>query len=82
MTEAADDEGIRATDNLADYRNASGHILDGPEFLTVFDGQSGRAVHTIWYNPNRGFTCGRTSRYGAWGDDYGNRYWAFAWACS
>lgn len=73
VTEAADDEGIRATDNLADYRNDSGHILDGPEFLTVFDGQSGRAVHTIWYNPNRGFTCGRTSGYGAWGDDYGNR---------
>ena len=39
VTEAADDEGIRATDNLADYRNDSGHILDGPEFLTVFDGQ-------------------------------------------
>jgi rhamnogalacturonan endolyase len=73
VTEAADDEGIRATDNQADYRNDSGHILDGPEFLTVFDGQSGRAVHTIWYNPNRGFTCGRTSGYGAWGDDYGNR---------
>ena len=48
VTEAADDEGIRATGNLADYLNDSGHILDGPEFLTVFDGQSGRAVHTIW----------------------------------
>ena len=72
-TEAADDEAIRATDNTADHRNASGHVMSGPEFLTVFDGQTGRALHTIWYNPNRGFTTGRASGYGPWGDDYGNR---------
>lgn len=73
VSEAADDEAIRNTDNTADYRNKSGHVMSGPEFLTVFDGQTGRAVHTIWYNPNRGFTTGRASGYGAWGDDYGNR---------
>ena len=73
VSEAADDETIKNTDNTKDYRNKSGHILDGPEYLTVFDGQTGRAIHTIWYNPNRGFTTGRSSGYGAWGDDYGNR---------
>lgn len=73
VSEAADDETIRNTDNTADYRNAAGHVMSGPEFLTVFDGKTGRAVHTIWYNPNRGFSTGRTAGYGNWGDDYGNR---------
>lgn len=74
VTEAATDETIRnRTDNEADYRNGSGHVMGGPEYLTVFDGKTGRAIHTIWYNPNRGFGTGRVSGYGAWGDDYGNR---------
>ena len=74
ITEAATDETIRnATDNETDYRNSSGHILTGPEYLTVFDGQTGKALHTIWYNPNRGFTTGKASAYGDWGDSYGNR---------
>ena len=74
VTEAATDETIRnATDNETDYRNSSGHILTGPEYLTVFDGQTGKALHTIWYNPNRGFTTGKASAYGDWGDSYGNR---------
>ena len=73
VTEAADDEAIRATDNTADHRDSKGRVLSGGEFLTVFDGLTGRAVHTIWYNPNCGFTTGRVSGYGAWGDDYGNR---------
>lgn len=73
VSEAADDEKIRATDNTADYRNPLGHVMSGPEFLTVFDGKTGRAIHTIWYNPNRGFTTGRAASYGDWGDDYGNR---------
>lgn len=50
VTEAADDEGIRATDNLADYRNDSGHILDGPEFLTVFDGMK---LRQKWLHASR-----------------------------
>ncbi len=74
VTEAATDETIRnATDNETDYHNSSGHILTGPEYLTVFDGQTGKALHTIWYNPNRGFTTGKASAYGDWGDSYGNR---------
>jgi rhamnogalacturonan endolyase len=50
----------------ADHRNASGYVLDGPEFLTVFDGLTGRALATTDYVPARG-------RVGDWGDDYGNR---------
>lgn len=75
VTEAATDETIKnATDNETDYRNSSGHILAGPEYLTVFDGQTGKGIHTIWYNPNRGFTTGKASEYNAdWGDTYGNR---------
>lgn len=74
VSEAADDETIRATDNSRDYRTTLGRIMSGPEFLTVFDGLSGRAMHTIWYNPNRGMTTGRASGYTeSWGDDYGNR---------
>lgn len=74
VTEAADDEVIKTADNTADYRNSQGRILSGPEYLTVFDGLSGRALHTIWYSPNRAFLTGRASNYtDEWGDDYGNR---------
>ncbi|GAA1465820.1 fibronectin type III domain-containing protein [Microbacterium thalassium] len=50
----------------ADYRNSSGYVLSGPEYLTVFDGQTGAAIDTIDYTPERGDV-------GAWGDGYGNR---------
>ena len=74
VSEAADDETIRVTDNSKDWRTKYGRIMDGPEFLTVFDGLTGKAIHTIWYNPNRGMTTGRSSAYSeSWGDDYGNR---------
>lgn len=50
----------------ADYRSSAGRILSGPEFLTVFDGLSGRALSTINYEPARGTLS-------SWGDNYGNR---------
>jgi rhamnogalacturonan endolyase len=50
----------------ADYRNSRGYILDGPEFLTIFDGQTGGELVTTDYVPPRG-------RVADWGDDYGNR---------
>jgi len=50
----------------ADYRNSSGYILSGPEYLTVFDGLTGRALATTNYEPPRGNVCD-------WGDCYGNR---------
>jgi rhamnogalacturonan endolyase len=53
-------------DNAADYRNSSGYILSGPEWLTVFAGPSGKELATVNYNPARGTV-------GDWGDTYGNR---------
>ncbi|MBL7738644.1 MAG: T9SS type A sorting domain-containing protein [Chitinophagaceae bacterium] len=50
----------------ADYRNSSGYILSGPEFLTVFKGTSGEALDTENYLPARGTVS-------SWGDSYGNR---------
>ncbi|MDP9793522.1 hypothetical protein J2S43_002034 [Catenuloplanes nepalensis] len=50
----------------ADHRNSSGYILSGPEFLTVFNGPTGRAAATADYVPPRGTVS-------SWGDSYGNR---------
>ncbi|WP_432971818.1 cellulose binding domain-containing protein [Dactylosporangium sp. CA-233914] len=53
-------------DANADYRNSSGYILSGPEFLTMFNGQTGAAMSTVNYDPPRGTVS-------SWGDSYGNR---------
>ncbi|WP_046174260.1 rhamnogalacturonan lyase family protein [Domibacillus indicus] len=50
----------------ADHRNSSGYILQGDEFLTVFEGATGKALTTIPYTPSRGDVA-------SWGDAYGNR---------
>nr|WP_049564336.1 rhamnogalacturonan lyase [Streptomyces sp. SBT349] len=50
----------------ADHRNGDGYVLEGPEFLTMFDGATGAAVDTVDYVPGRGDVC-------SWGDCYGNR---------
>lgn len=50
----------------ADYRNERGRILTGPEYLTVFNGETGAAMQTIDYIPERGELEG-------WGDSKGNR---------
>src|SRR5256885_12287263 len=49
-----DGQGHVIGDPKADYRNASGYVLDGPEFLTIFDGLTGRALATTNYVPARG----------------------------
>ena len=75
VTEAADEEVIRAIDNGKEYLNGGGQVMYGPEFLTVFSGQDGHAIHTVYYNPNRGCFVGGAPelRTDLWGDDYGNR---------
>ncbi|MDG6107630.1 carbohydrate-binding protein [Dactylosporangium aurantiacum] len=50
----------------ADYRNADGYVLSGPEFLTMFNGQTGAAMSTVEYVVPRGTVS-------SWGDSYGNR---------
>lgn len=51
-----------------DYRNSEGRILEGPEFLTIFNGETGEAMATVDYIPNRYPING-------WGsnESYGNR---------
>ncbi|MGW0911286.1 rhamnogalacturonan lyase [Streptomyces sp. NPDC002784] len=50
----------------ADHRNSSGYVLSGPEYLTMFNGQTGRAMQSVDYVPARGTVS-------SWGDSYGNR---------
>jgi len=53
-------------DDSADYRNGEGYVLSGPEYLTVFDGETGAELATVDYPVPRG-------NVNSWGDDYGNR---------
>ena len=82
VTEAATDPEIKNPDNEADYRGTNGHVLNGPEYLTVFSGKDGHAIHTIFYNPNRAFGVGGAPEYAReeWGDhgpgNRGERYLA------
>jgi hypothetical protein len=50
----------------ANYINSSGYILQGPEYLTIFNGETGAEMATVNYVPGRG-------NVGSWGDTYGNR---------
>jgi rhamnogalacturonan endolyase len=61
-----DGKGNIVGDATADHRNQSGYILAGPEFLTIFDGITGKALATTDYIPPRGNVAD-------WGDPYGNR---------
>ncbi|MGM9720709.1 MAG: rhamnogalacturonan lyase [Prevotella sp.] len=75
VSEVSDDEAIRQIDNHADHRNKRGRIQSGEELLTVFNGLTGDAIHTVWYNPNRGYGVGGSAEYAGWGDKMveGNR---------
>lgn len=53
-------------DHSANYTNEEGYILEGPEYLTVFDGLTGAELATEEYWPARGIV-------GEWGDTRGNR---------
>ena len=61
-----DGEGNVIGDSTACWVNENGHIMDGPELLTVFGGETGRALYTTDYVPGRGAP-------GLWGDNRGNR---------
>ena len=53
-------------DDTALFRNATGYVLSGPEYFTVFEGTTGRELATAAYHVPRGQVT-------AWGDNYGNR---------
>jgi rhamnogalacturonan endolyase len=59
--------GPAATDNDAMiYRSATGYVLSGPEYLTVFNGQTGAELATVTFDQGR-------ETVADWGDAYGNR---------
>lgn len=63
-------------DSTKDWRNATGYILSGPEYLTIFDGRSGKALNTTSYWPPRHPTSLEPTTQELkkiWGDGYGNR---------
>lgn len=67
-----DAQGHVIGDPKADWRDTVsssrtlGRILKGPEYLTVFDGLTGKALSTVDYLPERG-------DLGSWGDTNANR---------
>lgn len=61
-----DGTGVVIGNATADYRNPNGYVLSGPEFLTIFNGQTGKAMASTDYLPARGDIKD-------WGDNYGNR---------
>ncbi|MDY3847990.1 MAG: rhamnogalacturonan lyase [Prevotella sp.] len=81
VSEAATDEAIKTVDNSKDWRNSDGKVKGGQEWLTVFDGETGEAIHTVYYNPNRnggiggeaGWTKNWDDRSGKTDKEYGNR---------
>ena len=81
VSAVATDETIKAVDNTKDWRNSSGKVTGGQEWLTVFNGETGEAIHTVYYNPNRnggiggeaGWTKNWDDRSGKTDKEYGNR---------
>ena len=75
VTEAGD-ASIQAVDNTKTYVNSKGRVTGGEEFLTVFNGETGEAMHTIWYSPSRSgvdFPATATSSNAFFGDSNCNR---------
>lgn len=68
VTLAATDAAIRNIDNSKTYVNSNGHTNGGEELLTVFNGESGAAMHTVWFNPPRSASPGAAgaTTYGKW----------------
>ena len=59
-------------DGSKNWVNSAGTILDGPEYMTLFEGSTGRALDTIEFPVLRGDATSATAK-STWGDNYGNR---------
>ncbi|MFV0607189.1 MAG: rhamnogalacturonan lyase [Niabella sp.] len=71
-----DGKGNVIGDSTKDWRNKTGYILAGPEYLTVFNGLTGEAIYTTDYIPPRmegSLTPTFKELKDVWGDGYGNR---------
>ena len=67
---------VRTRAGVEQKRDVTGFVLSGPEFLTIFDGQTGAALATTKYLPPRHPTkLNPTTEEMAelWGDGVGNR---------
>lgn len=83
VNQAADNATIKAASNTKDWRVSGGRVNGGHEYLTVFEGLTGKAIHTIAYYPNRNATAALSDAAGTfnWDDrsgksdkgNYGNR---------
>ena len=83
VNQVATEDAIKAADNTKDWRSDAGRINGGQEYLTVFNGLTGKAIHTIAYYPNRNAKAELSEAAGTynWDDrsgkndkgDYGNR---------
>lgn len=77
VSEAGTEENVRMADNTAVHVNPNGHVTGGEEFLTVFNGETGAAMHTVFYSPSRGAEDFPHSAceydFSAWGDHNYNR---------
>ena len=60
--------------NMPKNVRRGGFIYKGPEWVTCFDGRTGRAISTVDYIPERGELTD-------WGDNYANRSDRFLAAC-
>lgn len=61
-----DGQGKVIGDRRADWRNMKGRVVSGPEYLSVFNGETGAVMGTVDYIPPRG-------NIKDWGDGYANR---------
>lgn len=62
---------ITKGDDKKDYRNSYGLLMGkdgGPEYLTVFNGETGAAMQTVDFDPPRSILTSSK-----WGDSYANR---------
>ena len=83
VNQAATDNNIKSANNTKDHRTSNGRIDSGQEYLTVFNGLTGEAIHTIAYYPNRNAKAELSEAAGTfnWDDrsgksdkgNYGNR---------
>ena len=83
VNQATDNTAIKNASNTKDWRNSGGRIDGGQEYLTVFEGLTGKAINTIAYYPNRNTKAELSEATGSfnWDDrsgksdkgSYGNR---------
>lgn len=76
VTQASTDPTITGINPNSVTVNSNGRVTAGAELLTVFNGQTGAAMKTIWYSPGRNMTLfpNADEKYSSsWGDTSYNR---------